>query len=89
VAELALDKTMIQDLLAGNKTVTPSRRRPVVQYLNATYQESERPASGVAREFRFVPIATSVFWSLGRSYLLCGRSRKRRFATVTVRSGSC
>jgi putative transposase len=34
---------------AGKKTVTPSRRRPVVNYLHDTYQVSERRACRVAR----------------------------------------
>ena len=48
VAELMLDKTMLQDVLA-KKIGTPSRRRPVVEYLHETYRVSERRACRVAR----------------------------------------
>lgn len=39
---------------AGEKTVTPSRRRPVVNYLHDTYRVSERRACRVAR----LPVST-------------------------------
>ena len=39
VAELTLDKVMLKDVLAKNP-VTPSRRRPVMNYLHDTYRVS-------------------------------------------------
>jgi putative transposase len=46
VAELTLDKTMLQDVLR-TKVVKPSRRRPLVEYLEASYRVSERHACKV------------------------------------------
>jgi putative transposase len=45
VAELTLDKTMLQDVLA--KSCKASRRRPCVSYLQESYQVSERRACRV------------------------------------------
>ncbi|WP_433964538.1 IS3 family transposase [Tunturiibacter gelidiferens] len=43
VAELTLDKTMLQDVLS-EKVVKPSRRRPMVKYFEQSYRVSERHA---------------------------------------------
>ena len=48
VADLTLDKTMLQDVLA-KKILKPPRRRQVVQYLRGGYRISERRACGVIR----------------------------------------
>src|SRR5579864_6843718 len=47
VADLTLDKAMLQDVLA--KILGPSRRRQVVKYLHDAYRVSEWRAWGVAR----------------------------------------
>ena len=51
VAELTLDKTMLQDVLA-KKILKPPRRRQVVQSLRGGYGVSERRACGVSRLHR-------------------------------------
>lgn len=48
VAELTLDKVMLQDVLA-KKVIKPSRRRPLVEYLCDRYRASERHACSVLR----------------------------------------
>ena len=62
--------------------VTPSRRRPVVQYLNTTYRVSERRACHVAR----VPVSTYRYVSMlePRTAL---RARMREIAQTRVRYG--
>ena len=61
VAELSLDKTMLQDVLSPHfapfmgtpmlrkKVLKPSRRRPLVDYLRDQYRSSERHACRVLR----------------------------------------
>ena len=51
VADLTLDKTMLQDVLA-KKILKPPRRRPVVQYLRGGYGVSERRACVVIQLHR-------------------------------------
>jgi putative transposase len=81
VAELTLDKVMLQDVL-GKKTVTPSRRRPVVSYLHDTYRVSERRACRVAR----IPVSTFRYESMQEPRTAL-RLRIREIAQTRVRYG--
>jgi putative transposase len=45
VADLSLDKTMLQDVLR-KKVLKPSGRRPMVDHLRGQYRTSERHAAG-------------------------------------------
>lgn len=87
VAELTLDKTMLQDVLA-KKTMTPSRRRPVVEYLHETYRVSSC-VRAMWRGYRSRPSAMRVCRSRGP---LCacefGRLLKLGFATDTENPGA-
>ena len=47
VADLSLDKVMLQDVLSKNSK--PARRRELVRYLETTYQVSERRGCRVLR----------------------------------------
>jgi putative transposase len=80
VAELTLDKTMLQYVLA-KKTVTPSRR-PVVSYLHDIYRASERRACRVAR----IPISTFRYESMQEPRTAL-RLRIREIAQTRVRYG--
>ncbi len=67
---------------AGKKTVTPSRRRPVVSYLHDTYRVSERRACRVAR------MAVSTFRYESRQEPRTAlRLRIREIAQTRVRYG--
>src|SRR5438128_1109275 len=67
---------------AGKKTLTPSRRRPVVNYLHDTYRVSERRACRVAR----IPVST--FRSESRQEPRTAlRMRIREIAQIRVRYG--
>ena len=69
--------------------MTPSRRRPVVNYLHDTYRVSERRACRVAR----LPVSTFRYESRQEPRtalrLRFGRSPRLGFATATVKSGYC
>src|SRR6185312_7384899 len=66
----------------GKKTLTPSRRRPVVSYLHACYRVSERRACRVAR----LAISTFRYHSL-REPRTALRMRMREIAQTRVRYG--
>ncbi len=62
--------------------MTPSRRRPVVRYLSATYRVSERRACRVAR----VPVSTFRYQSMREPWTAL-RTRIREIAQTRVRYG--
>ena len=74
---------------AGKKTVTPSRRRPVVSYLHDAYRVSERRACRVAR----LAISTFRYRACRSRGRRCGcgfgRSLKLEFVMATGKSGCC
>jgi hypothetical protein len=67
---------------AGKKTVTPSRRRPVVSYWHDTYRVSERRACRVAR----LPVSTFRYESMQEPRTAL-RLRIRKIAQTRVRYG--
>ncbi|MGH9705732.1 MAG: IS3 family transposase [Candidatus Acidiferrales bacterium] len=81
VAELSLDKTMLQDVLA-KKNVKPSRRRPVVEYLGGVYRVSQRRACQVAR----IPVSTFRYQSTQEPRTAL-RLRIREIAQARIRYG--
>jgi putative transposase len=88
VAELSLDKTMLQDVLA-KKIVKPSRRRPVVGYLRGVYRVSQGRACRVAR-VPLSPFGTRALRSQGRHFgCAFGKSHGSGFVTATAKSGCC
>jgi len=74
VADLTLDKAMLQDVLS-KKFLRPTRRRQVVEYPHGSYRVSERHACRVARLNR------GTFRYRGH------KDRKRHPETVLTKSG--
>lgn len=68
--------------MCWQKTVTPSRRRPVVKYLYETYEVSERRACRLAR----VPVSTFRYVSMQEPRTAL-RMRIRGIAQTRVRYG--
>ena len=81
VAELSLDKVMLQDVLA-KKMVRPSQKRVVVSYLGAAYPISERRACQTIRCAR-----ASYRYCSHRNPRTALRQRIRELAQVRVRYG--
>ncbi|MBX3317170.1 MAG: IS3 family transposase [Phycisphaeraceae bacterium] len=81
VADLALDKAMLQDALRG-KTLTPDRRRSMVRRARMAYRVSERRACRVLHQAR----ATQRYESVADDQAVL-RSRIREIAGVHVTWG--
>ena len=80
VADLSLDKVMLQDI--GQKNLTPVKQRAAMRYLTGRYAVSTRRACRVVPTTR-----SSVFYRSRKDPVTALRQRMRELAQARVRFG--